>query len=255
MLLFDDDVLTMQAARVLPPITARTDGIYALQLREYDPAAYSETTAVTDTPPSLGTSYASDAPPVINDIEWDYSGTLYSLVGSVSGRATVGDSGRDTTLSSATVRLPNNIPFYGLNTSGGTVEMLKVDNSGSGRLVVGDGAEHIYCNGLSLTMNDDTYLTYDWSTRSILIGHGSGSDVVIVGNAADSIRLWTKDKFHLSSNVSGATTQFYGWLSGTGTAATTTELPSDHDWCIWEETDTNTVSICVNDGGTIRQIT
>jgi hypothetical protein len=67
-LLFDDDLLTMQAARVLPPIQARSDGTYIIQLREYDPSAYSDETATTDTPPSLGTAWASSAPPIVTTL-------------------------------------------------------------------------------------------------------------------------------------------------------------------------------------------
>jgi hypothetical protein len=75
--LFDDDLLTMQAARVLPPIQARADGTYILQLREYDPSAYHEGTATTDTPPSIGTAWASSASPIFTTITTQYGGTEY----------------------------------------------------------------------------------------------------------------------------------------------------------------------------------
>ena len=59
---FDDDVLTMQPARALPPVTRLLNNHYALSLREYDPAANSTATETDDTPPTIASGWVTDDP-------------------------------------------------------------------------------------------------------------------------------------------------------------------------------------------------
>lgn len=267
-LLFDDDVLTMQPARVLPPIQARADGTYVLQLREYDPSAYSDNTAVTDTVPSLGTGYDTSQAPVVTTLNTVYSGTEYAAVsmgqaGIYDGRVVVGDTSRNTVLGSSDVRLPNNIPIYGLNVAGGTVEMLKVDNTGAGRLVLGDGSVSLFLNaggaGTQILLPADVDVVSDWTNKRRAFVF-SGANVTFSSTAGTTTIAGSQvivDPLNdfLSFNFGDNVSQFYGILQGTGSIATTTELPNDGDFCIWEETDTNIFSWCFNDAATIRQIT
>ena len=59
---FDDDVLTFQAAKVLPPVEWTPQGTYVLRCREFDPSCYSENTQANDTPPSLDPLWTTGPP-------------------------------------------------------------------------------------------------------------------------------------------------------------------------------------------------
>jgi len=261
-LLFDDDVLTQQAARVLPPIIANPNGTYMLQLREYDPAAYHEGTATTDTPPALGTGWDANDPPIVNRIETVYSGTTYDLVGMGStgiydGRVVLGDTGRNAVLGGSDIRLPYEIPLYGLKSGGATVEMIQMGAAGGApdKLIIGDGSEAIYAACTAFVVQKDAPIqsgtAADWGSRINLIKYESITDSISVG---DNVTLLDLVGDKIAFDTSGGTVYFVGHYSGAAAAPTDTELPADHDFCIWEDTDTNTWSWFVNDNTTIRQI-
>ena len=265
-LLFDDDVLTMQPARVLPPIQARADGTYVLQLREYDPSAYSDNTDTTDTVPSLGTSYATDKPPVVTTLNTVYSGTEYAAIsmgqaGIYDGRVVVGDTSRNTVLAGTDIRAPNQVPIQVLTSGGGTIQAFECD--GSDNLVIGDGTVNLFLNtggaGTQILLPADVHVVSDWTNKRTAYKF-SGANVTF-GNDAGTCKVeGTQVTFdpasdYVSFNFGDNVSQFYGILQGTGSIATTTELPNDGDFCIWEETDTNIFSWCFNDAATIRQIT
>ena len=257
-LLFDDDVLTMQAARVVAPPQARADGTYVLQLREFDPSAYSDDTAVTDTVPNLGTGYASNKPPVVTQIHTSYSGTTYDLVGMGSagiyaGRVVLGDTGRDTVLGSDDIRLPYEVPIYGLKSGGATVEMFQMGSAGgsSDQLIIGDGSESIFFNGTNFIFPYSTNIKAGWTGKRTFIAL-SAAGAPTFGYASADVTI---AGLGIKLDAGGQTARYMGLLSGAGSAPTTGDLPNDLDFCIWEETDTHNHSWFINDATTIRQFT
>ena len=80
------------------------------------------------------------------------------------------------------------------------------------------------------------------ASGNITFGNSAQSPTIIQGSGIRLASAGTED------------VNFRGIYSGTASAPTTTELPTDLDCCIWEETDTNTWTLFINDNGTIRQI-
>jgi len=240
---------------VIPPIVARPDGTYIINLREYDPSSYSDSTDTTDTPPALGTAWASASPPIISWFSSVYSGTEYdAFYVDGSGRQVYGDTDTATTVTGSQVRLPNNIPLYALKTGGSTIGAIKCDTSD--RIVIGDGSEPIYAACTTFVIQDDALIqsgtAADWGTRVNLINHTSGT--ITVGDSGGSLTQTTIEGDVIALNTAGEIVYFKGLLSGTPSAPSTTELPNNNEFCIWEETDTNIFTWQINDGGTIRQI-
>jgi hypothetical protein len=64
---FSDDSLTMQAARVLPPLVWLTGGGIAIDCRQYNPASVSLATEPNETPPTLDPGWTTDAPDAPTD--------------------------------------------------------------------------------------------------------------------------------------------------------------------------------------------
>jgi hypothetical protein len=252
---------------VIPPIQARPDGTYVLQLHEYDPGAYSDDTAVTDTVPSLGTGYASASPPVVAQLNTVYSTTEYNLVGMgkngiYDGRVVLGDTGRNVVLGSNDIRLPNNVPIYGLKTGGTTVEMLKMDTSE--RLVIGDSNEIIYLNAASsggVSLPDGVPLVAGWTylTNKEIIKYISGSNKVVIGSIAASAPEYELNGRPVSIqsvgaiDISGGYPEFKGKTSYAGVP----QLGSfaTDSWGIHKNTSTGAVQLVFNDGGTLRMVT
>ncbi len=244
-LLFDDDVLTQQAARVIPPIQARADGAYVLQLREFDPSAYSDGTAVTDTVPSLGTGYASDQPPVVTQINTVYSSTEYPLVGMggsgiYDGRVVVGSGSRDSVIDGASVRYPNNVPIYMLKTDGGTIEALKCDTSN--RLVFGDGSEPVFINSSGeIILPDDGYFKHDFTAKKQFFSWSKTNTRYYLGNTDYNLHLW------------GDTLEFIG-LAASGSVVPSTSHFDDGEWGLYHNTSSGVFSLCYRYGGNLHQV-
>jgi hypothetical protein len=262
-LLFDDDMLTMQPARVLPPIQARADGTYLLTLREYDPAAYSDSTDTTDTVPNLGTGFASNVAPVMTYISTVYSSTTYSLIGMgtsgiYQGRVTVGDTGRETVLGSNDVRLPNNVPYYALTTGGTAVGLLKMNTSNE--IQLGDGSYNIFLNSPDLILVDDGSITGGHASPvQLLKWETTPSNAVKVGNTTYDTLIYANSGVSIEGNLTIKGGSLYStfkgcWSKSTG-VLTTTELPSSKDWGICYNSTTPGVGLFFNWSGTIYRFT
>ena len=248
-LLFDDDVLTMQAARVVPPIQARADGTYVLQLREFDPSAYSDDTAVTDTVPSLGTGYASNKAPVVVQIETVYSSTTYDLIGMGSagiydGRVVLGDTGRNAVFGSSDLRLPYGIPLYGLKSGGATVAIVQMGVAGGGadKFILGDGSEAVFINSSGeIILPDDGYFKHDFTVKKVFFAWSKTNTSYTLGN--------TDYNLHLH----GDTLEFIG-LAASGAVVPSTAHFDDGEWGLYKNTSGGVYSLCYRDGSDLHQV-
>jgi hypothetical protein len=259
-LLFDDDLLTMQAARVLPPIQARSDGTYIIQLREYDPSAYSDETATTDTPPSLGTAWASNAAPIVTGITSVYSGTEYDAFGfDGSGRQVFGDSTPATTITGSSIRLPNNVPLYGIDDEGDPVGLIMMNSSNE--IQLGNSSYPVYLAGTDLNIDTDAFISGGSSLRTELLIYsasgvklGKGTPTRIGGT---SITIQTD--IGPSTITIGNPVVFPGSNStfdGVGSKAglpTTSDIASGH-WAFYYNSSDGTVGCFFNVSGTIVRV-
>lgn len=232
--LFDDDVLTQQAARVIPPLVAKPDGTYVVNLREYDPSAYSDSTDTTDTVPSLGTAWAADGVPVFTQINTIYSGTEYYAVSyDGSGRQYFGDSSIATTVDGTQVRLPNNVPLYGLKTGGSTAGLVMCDSSD--RIVVGDGSEDLYLNASStVTLPTGVSLSGGWGSKTSILSMDGSNNLTINGSISRG-----------ATQVKGTAVSMNGIAYGAG-------LPSltDRDWLVYRDTSASKTYLLAKYGAT-----
>lgn len=237
--LFDDDLLTMQAARVLPPLQARPDGTYVIQLREFDPSAYSDSTDTTDTLPSLGTAWTSAGAPVFSAIHTYYSGTIYDGVTyDGSGRQVFGDGDAASTVTGTQVRLPNNVPLYGLKTGGTTVGLVMCDSSD--RIVLGDGSEECYINTSGDIIVPDAFtISAGFTSKDAVIENDATYFTVGVGNRV--------------TRLTGGNGVRIGINSTAAADPTTTNFPSGYGG-IHKNSSSGTVYFAYNDGGTIRKV-
>ena len=270
--IFPDDVLTQQAARVVPPLQARADGTYVVQLREFDPSAYSDDTAVTDTVPSLGDGYASNKAPIVTTLRAVYSTADFQVVGMgttgiYTGRVVVGDTTRDTVLGGTDVRLPNDVPLYTLTDGGTPVGILKMNSSNEVEL--GHSAYPLFFQGTNIILGavggilgDPTYQAtiIDWneSAAGLQVGDGGGSyDTLIKGNSMTldpTLQLDLSPANYVKHQQGDEDCKCYGYHKGAAAAPTTAVLAIDRGFCIWEDTGTSTFTWFFNDGTTIRQI-
>ena len=260
--LFDDDLLTAQAARVIPTLVAQPDGTYVINLREFDPSAYSESTDTTDTVPALGTGWTSGSVPIVQELKSVYGGTEYTAVGyDGSGRAVYGDATRSSVITGTEIRLPNNVPIYGLKTGGSTVQMLKMDTSD--RLVLGDGAEPVYINsstGGGILVPDNVPIVAGWASAAnrYMIRYVSGATELEIGSTASgaprSTLLGRPVELNSASGAIylGGYPQFDGITSDAGDP-TTTHFAAGA-WGIYKNTTSGAVYAAYNDGGTIRKV-
>jgi len=241
--LFDDDVLTQQAARVIPPIVARPDGTYLINLREYDPSSYSDSTDTTDTPPSLGSGWSAGGVPVVSTLYSLYSGTLYDAISyDGSGRQVYGDTAAATTVTGTQIRLPNNIPLYGLKTGGSTVGLIKVNTSDM--IEIGDGGEALYINAGT-------------STYGVVIP----ADVPLAANPASTYQIAKYDSSNtrmelgdasIDTRVLGVPATVQGITNYAG-APTAAQMSAGY-WGIVRDTSGGHTYLVYNRGGTIEKV-
>jgi hypothetical protein len=248
-LLFDTDVLTKQAARVVPPIQARPDGTYVLQLREYDPSAYSDDTAVTDTVPSLGVAFASDKPPVVTQINAVYLSTEYALArmggaGIYTGRTVFGDDSLSSILDGTNIRLPYGIPLYGLKSGGATVEIVQMGVAGGGadKFILGDGSEAIFINSSGeIILPEDGYFKHDFTGKKQFFSWSKTNTAYYMGNTDYNLHLL------------GDTLEFVG-LAASGSVVPSTAHFDDGEWGIYHNTNGDVFSLCYRHGSNLHQI-
>lgn len=251
--LFDDDVLTMQPARVLPPVVARPDGTYQIGLREYDPAAYSDSTDTTDTVPSLGTTWDTDVVPIHSSIYSVVSGSEVPLVSvDGSGRTVAGNTANPTTVTGTNVRLPNNVPLYGLKVAGSTVGLIKVD--ASDRTVIGDSSTDIYLDANDqIIIPSGVGICGDWTTKARMLewryDATPSANAVILGQGANPTSI-VGSSVYISNPIQLANSSAAA-LNGAQGGITTSEFSSS-EWGIGISG--GSVYLCYNQSGTIRKV-
>jgi hypothetical protein len=233
---------------VIPPIQARPDGTYVLQLHEYDPGAYSDDTAVTDTVPSLGTGYASDSPPVVTQINTVISTTEYALVGMgttgiYNGRVVLGDTGRNTVFGSNDIRLPNNVPIYGLKTGGEAMSVIKVNQSNG--IEIGDGGETLFINSggasVGVIIPNDVPLQAGWASPYQLAKYDSSNQWIELGDNGREVRV-----------IGGTKVLIKTYQNDTGDP-TSTHFPAYY-WGMYRDTDAGKTYLVLNRAGTIEKV-
>jgi len=134
------------------------------------------------------------------------------------------------------VRLPNNIPIYGLKTGGSTVQMLKMDTSD--RLVVGDGGEPIYLNadGTGVIVDDSVPIQSGWASKKTMLVCTSGGALTLGYGTANT-------------TIEGVTVKIKGILFDA--AAPTTSDFANGSWGMYRDTDAGKTYICANFGNTL----
>jgi hypothetical protein len=161
----------------------------------------------------------------------------------------------------------SNDEAYQAKESGGTVrDLLKIGTNERVRLNGGAANRvYIYTSDLLYIMNGPIIIN-DYGDGLRLRDSSNNSRRVVRMNVADAVlgnvdlvagmqcRVRAADYTALEYATSTSDCYFRGWLSGAAAAPTTTELPNDHDFCIWEDTGTNVLTLHANDGGTIRQV-
>ncbi len=234
---FTDDLVTSQVARVHPSLTVNPDGSYTVGLREFDINAYHEGTATTDTLPSTGQAWASSTAPTLVNINYNYGGAEYSMIGGSASDGTVyvGNSARVAVLDGSDIVLPNSVPLYGENTSGGAVGLIMVN--GSNEIQLGDGSYPIYCNSPSILLPDfgsvaaghgsSPYNLVSFSNAVVDYVHvgSSAAWTVVEGSGANGVTIMGGGcQFYFSS---GNSTRYVGYSAGTAAA------PSYSDTLDW----------------------
>jgi hypothetical protein len=112
-----------------------------------------------------------------------YSGTEYSAIGwDGSGRQVFGDDTPATTITGSSIRLPNNVPLYGIDTGGDPVGLVKCDSSD--QVVLGDGSLPIYFDSTSLVMPAGTKFEFHHASQLSAIEHDSANNRLILGDTS-----------------------------------------------------------------------
>lgn len=241
------DVLSETPARVIPPVKQNADGTFEIRLREYDPNAYDQTTATTDTIPSTDAAWDSGYAPVIREIWTVLSGNIRNLIETAGTLETVvGNTSAPTRIDASTgIDLPNNVPLYGLKVGGTRVGLVKVDSSD--RAVVGDGSASIYLNTSgSILVPSGSKIVGAWTSGPDLIGFIGGSNVV-VGDSSDPILLQGSAIVITSGNDQiniGNGSIMKGVVYGTG-APDSGDFPTD-TWGVYVDQTANKIYFCCN---------
>ena len=252
---FDTDVLTFQAAKVLPPVSHGRGGVTQLGFRQYDPDTSSDNTQADPTVPTPPTGYASNGTPHFNTINSvTAGGTAYDFLNvNVSNELELGDGTIPIYFNGTEFILKNDAPLRGEGLVGGSyTDIIKIDSNDY--VHIGQTDEGLQIDSLWLLALDQSFSVKIYNGTSYVTCLSRNSSGPVLGNSTAVASVISNKKiiFDLTSTY---VCQFYGWLSGTGSIATLTNLPNDHDYCIWEESDAHIMSWCFNDGGTIRQIT
>ena len=181
---FDTDVLTFQAAKVVPPVSHSRGGVTQLGFRQYDPDTSSDNTQADPTVPTPPTGYLSGSAPHFSAINTVTSGGVaYNFLRWTGTEIGAGDSSVITVFDGVTIRLENDVAFLGLKYTSGTIQMLKVT---SGDLLqLGEGSIPIYLNSRQILLAAGGVIRFDQTTPKTALGWSAGSAYVYLGNSSN----------------------------------------------------------------------
>lgn len=110
--------------------------------------------------------------------------------------------------------------------------------------------------------NIHSMLRFDYISAGMIQGYDSGavlrglvsaSSTVDLADGGLNTQIFADYYVRFALSNTATDTAYYGYYSGTG-SPTTTQLPNNANFCIWENTSDNTIHWYYNDGGTIKEI-
>ena len=132
-------------------------------------------------------------------------------------------------------------------------DSLRSLTTGAYNVVIGDNAGKNITTGGSNVVIGYTAGNGQITTQSDLlwIENSNASSPLIYGEFDnDFVRI--NGKFKVKSDGTNDATHL-GWITGSADP-TTTEIPNDHEYCIYENTTSGNIFLAVNDGGTIKKV-